>query len=129
MRFDDKLDTVLIVDDEPFQTDWLTDYFVARNLQVRHCANLQEALTELQRTRFKYVIIDLSIPFSPELAQPLATLGAEFFRFPGLMIARRARTIAHNTYQIVVYSVHDSAEVQVYAEKDSMPVHFERSTG
>ena len=34
MKFDDKLNSVLVIDDEPFQTEWLTDYFRARGFDV-----------------------------------------------------------------------------------------------
>jgi DNA-binding NarL/FixJ family response regulator len=78
--------------------------------------DLQSALHALENTRYRYVIIDLSIPVSPALAQPLAALGTEFFRYPGLMIARRARTTGHNSFQVVVYSVHESADVDSYAD-------------
>ncbi len=116
MKFDDKLNSVLVIDDEPFQTEWLTDYFRARGFDVVQAEDLQSALEALETVRYRYVIIDLSIPFSPALAQPLATLGSEFFRYPGLMAARRARTTGHNTFQVIVYSVHDSADVESYAE-------------
>jgi hypothetical protein len=53
---------------------------------------------------------------SPALAQPLAALGTEFLRYPGLMAARRARSTGHNTYRVIVYSVHDSEDVQAYAD-------------
>jgi CheY-like chemotaxis protein len=114
-KFEDRLDTVLIIDDEPFNTEWLTDYFKARNFEVVHAEDLQSALNALEHTRYRYVIIDLSIPVSPVLAQPLASLGTEFFRYPGLMAARRARTTGHNSFQVVVYSVHDSTDVDSYA--------------
>jgi CheY-like chemotaxis protein len=117
MTFQDRVDTVLLIDDEPFQTEWLTDYFKARGFAVAHSEDLQSALAALEKVRYRYVIIDLSIPFSPTLAQPLATLGSEFYRYPGLMAARRARTTGHNTFQIIVYSVHDSEEVQEYADR------------
>jgi len=117
MKFDDKLDTVLVIDDEPFQTEWLTEYFRARDYKVVEAEDLQSGLDALERSRYRYVIIDLSIPFSPALAQPLAALGAEFFRYPGLMAARKARTTGHNTFQVIVYSVHDSSEVESYAER------------
>ena len=42
--FDDKLQTVLIIDDEPFNTEWLTDYFTARKFEVVHAEDLQSAL-------------------------------------------------------------------------------------
>ena len=113
--FDDKLDTVLIIDDEPFNTEWLTDYFVARKFQVVHAEDLQSALDALENTRYRYVVVDLSIPVSPVLAQPLASLGTEFFRYPGLMAARRARTTGHNSFQVIVYSVHDLDDVNSYA--------------
>jgi CheY-like chemotaxis protein len=112
--FEDKLDTVLIIDDEPFNTEWLTDYFKARKFEVIHAEDLQSALNALEHTRYRYVVVDLSIPVSPVLAQPLASLGTEFFRYPGLMAARRARTTGHNSFQVVVYSVHDSNDVDSY---------------
>lgn len=113
--FDDKLDTVLVIDDEPFNTEWLTDYFKARKFEVVHAEDLQSALDALENTRYRYVVVDLSIPISPVLAQPLASLGTEFFRYPGLMAARRARTTGHNSFQVIVYSVHDSNDVDSYA--------------
>jgi CheY-like chemotaxis protein len=116
MKFENKLDTVLIVDDEPFQTEWLTEYFQARGYNVVGAEDLQSALDALEGVRYCYVIVDLSIPFSPALAQPLLALGTEFFRYPGLMAARKARTTGHNTFQVIVYSVHDSSEVESYAE-------------
>ncbi|WP_439397642.1 response regulator [Bradyrhizobium sp. PMVTL-01] len=115
--FEDELDTVLVIDDEPFNTEWLRDYFQARKFNVVHAEDLQSALAALESTRYRYVVIDLSIPVSPALAQPLASLGTEFFRYPGLMAARRARTTGHNSFQVVVYSVHDSGDVDAYTEK------------
>jgi CheY-like chemotaxis protein len=112
--FEDKLESVLIIDDEPFNTEWLTDYFNARKFEVIHAEDLQSALSALEHTRYRYVVVDLSIPVSPVLAQPLASLGTEFFRYPGLMAARRARTTGHNSFQVVVYSVHDSNDVDSY---------------
>lgn len=117
IKFENKLDTVLLIDDEPFQTEWLADYFQAKGLKVIYSVDLPSALCALESTRYRYVVIDLSIPSSPALAQPLAALGAEFFRYPGLMAARRARSIGHNTFQTIVYSVHDSDDVQKYTDK------------
>lgn len=116
MKFEDKLNSVLVIDDEPFNTEWLTDYFKARGFEIVHAEDLQSALGALESTRYRYVVVDLSIPVSPVLAQPLAALGSEFFRYPGLMAARRARTTGHNSYQVIVYSVHDSTDVDSYAE-------------
>jgi CheY-like chemotaxis protein len=116
MKFEDKITSVLVIDDEPFQTEWLTEYFQARGFHVVQPEDLQSALAALESARYRYVVIDLSIPFSPALAQPLASLGTEFFRYPGLMAARRARTTGHVTFQVIVYSVHDSPEVELYAD-------------
>lgn len=117
VAFENKLDTVLVIDDEPFHTDWLTDYFESAGFRIENEFDLQGALRALDKTRYRYVVIDLSIPFSPALAQPLAELGSEFYRYPGLMAARRARSTGHNTYQVIVYSAHDSDEVQQYTDK------------
>jgi CheY-like chemotaxis protein len=116
MIFEDKLETVLVIDDEPFQTEWLTDYFKARGFEVVQAEDLQSALDALEKTRYRYVVIDLSIPVSPALAQPLAALGPEFFKYPGLMAARKARSTGHNSFQVIVYSVHDSDDVNSYTD-------------
>jgi CheY-like chemotaxis protein len=115
-QFQDKLDTVLIIDDEPFETEWLTEYFQARDYKVVQADDLHAALAALETVRYAYIVIDLSIPVTPALQQPLAALGPQFFRYPGLMAARRARTTGHNTHQVIIYSVHDSADVDAYAE-------------
>jgi CheY-like chemotaxis protein len=91
--------------------------FSRTGLDVAQAEDLQSALDALDSVRYRYVIIDLSIPVSPALQQPLAALGAEFFRYPGLMAARRARTTGHNMFQVIVYSVHDSSEVEDYAKQ------------
>lgn len=117
MNFDVKLETVLVVDDEPFQTEWLIEYLVAKGLKCEYVTRLADALRMLKETRYRYVVIDLSIPYDPALAELLNRLGPEFIRYPGLAIARAARNNGHNTYQVIVYSVHDSDEVQTYADR------------
>ena len=74
------------------------------------------ALAALETVRYAYIVIDLEHSRDPSLQQPLAALGSEFFRYPGLMAARRARTTGHNTHQVIIYSVHDFADVDAYAE-------------
>ena len=44
---EDKLDTVLVIDDEPFNTEWLTEYFKARGYKVVEASDLQSALDAL----------------------------------------------------------------------------------
>ena len=61
-QFQDKLDTVLIIDDEPFETEWLTEYFQARGYRVIQADDLQSALAALETIRYAYIVIDLSIP-------------------------------------------------------------------
>ena len=50
-NFEDKLDTVLVIDDEPFNTEWLTEYFKARGYKVVEASDLQSALDALVSVR------------------------------------------------------------------------------
>ncbi|HRF09933.1 MAG TPA: response regulator [Xanthobacteraceae bacterium] len=116
MKFDDRLDTVLVIDDEPLNTEWLFDYLGSEGFKVESVKNLQQALSEISKKRFRFVIIDLNIPFEASLRNKLQELGPHFLKYPGLMAARAARTSGHNTFQVVVFSVHDSEEVRKYVE-------------
>jgi CheY-like chemotaxis protein len=116
MKFRDRLDAALVVDDELLNIEWLIDYLQSLHLEVIHVENLEAALELLAVYRYRYVIIDLNIPFGPAAAERVRALGNEYIAYPGVLAAHEARNSGHNTYQVVVYSVHDSAEVRRYAE-------------
>jgi DNA-binding response OmpR family regulator len=70
-KFEDKLKTVLVIDDEPFQTEWLTEYFRACGYDVAEADDLQSALDALDRVRYRYVIVDLRFFFRDSLTERL----------------------------------------------------------
>jgi DNA-binding response OmpR family regulator len=81
-QFQDKLDTVLIIDDEPFETEWLTEYFQARGYKVVQADDLQSALAALETIRYAYIVIDLSIPVTPSLHSRLPRSDRSSFAIP-----------------------------------------------
>jgi len=82
VMFENKLDTVLVIDDEPSHTDWLTDYFESVGLKIENELDLQGALKALERYRYRYVVVDLSIPLVPHSRNLSRSWGLSFTDIP-----------------------------------------------
>lgn len=112
-----KEDTVLIMDDEPHVLDWLIDYIEAKDYKVRIAVNVDEAIKELDRDKFRLAIFDLNVPASGEILKKLEERGSVHSKYRGLYAAEYARTKGLRGRQVIVYSVHDSEEVLRKCEK------------
>ena len=103
---------VLIMDDEPHVLDWLIEYVEAAGYDVKTVTNLDEAIKILDEFIFRVAIFDLNVPVSDTLKIKLEEKGAIYTKYRGLYAAEYARTKGHRGKQVIVYSVHDSEEVQ-----------------
>jgi CheY-like chemotaxis protein len=106
----------LIVDDEPFYLDWLVDFIhglkiIDKTFQTETVGTVRDALKALAANRYRAIIVDLNIPAEAEFAEDLKIRGALYQQFPGLCVAQVARDNNHTGRQVMVYSVHDNAEV------------------
>lgn len=113
----EKKNTVLLVDDEPQYLDWLTDYLNAKGYQVITATRLDEAVKLLEQSRYRVVICDLSIPASNQLRQSIRMQQDAYGRYPGAFAAHYARNKGHRSKQVVLYSVHDTNEIQEIADR------------
>lgn len=109
-------DTILLVDDEPHYLDWLVDYLEAKGYSVVTATSLDAALDLLSGTRYRVVVCDLSVPVSDKLVPVLAKKHGTYLRYPGAYAAFTARNRGHRPRQVVVYSVHESADIQRIAD-------------
>jgi CheY-like chemotaxis protein len=111
-RMHESKDTVLIMDDEPHVLDWLIEYLEAKNYKVKIVTNVDEAISELNEMIFRVTILDLNVPASDMVKNKLEEKGSVYKKYRGLYAAVYARTKGHRGRQVIVYSVHDSQEVQ-----------------
>jgi CheY-like chemotaxis protein len=106
--------TILIADDEPYNLQWVLEYLESLKYETVLADNVDKAIQCLQESRFRAVIADLSIPLLP----PKSLLSGKdplFQRYPGLLVAEYARNHNHTGKQVVVYSVHDDAQVREWS--------------
>lgn len=100
------------MDDEPHVLDWLIEYIEAKNYKTKIVTNVDDAIKALDKYSFRVAIFDLNVPVSAEMIKKLGDKGNIYTRYRGLYAAEYARTKGHRGKQVIVYSVHDSEEVQ-----------------
>lgn len=108
--------TILLADDEPYNLEWLVDYIESLGLKTHVCKNVDEAVQSIERETFRAVIADLGIP-ALDVATYITSQDPVIQRYPGLLIADRARNLGHTDRQVIVYSVYDDAAVSDAAKK------------
>jgi len=109
-----KEDTILIADDEPYNLQFILDFLELLEYKTVVADNVDNAIRRLQEFRFRAVVADLSIPLLPP--QSLLTGRDPLFqKYPGLLVADYARNHNHTGRQVIVYSVHDDAQVRELA--------------
>jgi CheY-like chemotaxis protein len=111
-------ESILLVDDEPLYMSWAAEYLQSKGYKIRTATSLSTALPILEASRFRVVIIDLSIPASEEWAAPLASKGPAYTLYPGLLLADAARNLGHRGRQVILYSAHDDPAVA--GERDKL---------
>lgn len=107
--------TVLIADDELFNLQFVVDFLEAKSYLVEVAVNVDAAIAMLQKARYRMVLADLSIPLLPPHAL-LAGREPLFHKYPGLLIADYARNHNHTGRQVVIYSVHEDAQVRDFSK-------------
>jgi CheY-like chemotaxis protein len=105
-------ETILVIDDEPFNMPWMEDYFAALGYSVKQCVNLNEGMDALDEKKYRAAIIDLSIPALEPMDLELTKTGGAYRKYPGLYAARFARTKGYRDRQVIIYSVHPDNDVR-----------------
>ncbi len=108
--------TILIADDEPPNLYWLRDFIVSLGYQVRFAITASEAVKLLHEEDYRAVIVDLNIPEGEKekIGKPIDTL---YDDFPGLKIAKAARSFGNSGIRVVIYSVYQTAALSDIASK------------
>lgn len=106
---------ILILDDEPMFLDWIEDFAESLGFSVKFTTSINDAYENINSSKideYSALILDLNVPASPELEASIKQRKKVFHDFRGLFIAQQARTKGISGRKIIVYSVHDNAEVE-----------------
>lgn len=114
---DDVQQTVLLLDDELSSVMWMMDYLYDKGFLVDTCSNANDAFELVSSNKYRAAIIDLNVPLLEPLHAMARELGSVYLKFPGLLIAREARSKGHRDRQIIIYTVHREPEVREIAER------------
>ena len=109
--------TVLLLDDEMYNLQWMIEFLQNNNLRTRTFTNANQIAKEIGGEIYRCLILDLNVPVLPPLDTDVARYGDTCRRYPGLYIAIRARTVGYRERQVVIYSVHKDPAVEVEARR------------
>ena len=112
-----KPDTVLLLDDEMYNLQWMIEFLQSKNLRTRTFTNANQIAKEIGGEIYRCLILDLNVPVLPPLDKDVARYGNIFRRYPGLYIAILARTAGYRERQVVIYSVHKDRAVELEARR------------
>ncbi|MCG7521511.1 hypothetical protein [Ruegeria sp. Ofav3-42] len=109
--------TIVVLDDELFNIEWLIDYLDAKGYNPLPSSSADEAIQMISAEVYRALILDLNVPMPTELSAAAGKLGAVYQRYPGLFVAYKARNMGYRDRQVIIYSVHRDSEVSAEAEK------------
>jgi CheY-like chemotaxis protein len=110
-------ETILLLDDELGSVMWMMDYLYDKGFLVDTCSNANDAFELVGNNKYRAAIIDLNVPLLEPLHAMARDLGEVYLKFPGLLIAREARSKGHRDRQIIIYTVHREPEVREIADR------------
>jgi len=109
-------ETILVIDDEPYNMFWVQDYLQSLGYSVKQCTNLNDGVEALADRLFRAAIIDLNVPALEPMEAELKKKSGAYARYPGLYAAAFARNKGYSDRQVIIYSVHQDSEVQKQAQ-------------
>lgn len=108
--------TLLLMDDELFNIQWLMDYLVAKGYEVLPTSSADEAVIALSEEIYRAAILDLNVPMSSAPDVGPIKRKSVYKKYPGLYVAWHARNRGYRNRQVIIYSVHRDPEVAQEAE-------------
>lgn len=110
-------DTIVVMDDELYQLQWLVEYIDSLGFKFIFASNANEAIELVRQEIFRALILDLNVPLLDPLADAASAYGDVYRKYPGLFVARTARNLGYRDRQVVIYSVHRDQAVADEAQK------------
>lgn len=109
--------TIVVLDDELFNIEWLLDYLDAQGYETLRSSSAGEAIEIISQGSHRALILDLNVPIPPEMSEAAEKLGTVYRRYPGLFVAWTARNAGYRDRQVIIYTVHRDSEVAAEASR------------
>ncbi len=109
--------TVVLIDDEMHNMNWMVDYLSSRGFNTINVSNANEAVQVLDQEIYRAIIVDLNIPILDPLINIALEKGDVYGRYPGLYVAFYARNKGYRDRQVIIYSVHRDPAVSAEATR------------
>lgn len=110
---------VLVIDDEPWELEWLLEFLTVEGHVPEAVASIEDALPKVMERPLVYdlITVDLSMPLPRSQQAQASSQGALYEQFPGLFVALMARNSGYTRGEIIAYSVHDKPEIEAEASR------------
>ena len=109
--------TIVVLDDELFNIEWLLDYLNAQGYETLPSSSAGEAIEIISQEIYRALILDLNVPMPPEMSETAEKLGNVYRKYPGLFVAWTARNAGYRDRQVIIYTVHRDSEVAAEASR------------
>jgi CheY-like chemotaxis protein len=107
----------VLVDDELHNMMWMADWLESIGLDVQFARDAGEAINVIDQDNYRILIVDLNIPVIEPYANSVAALGPTYIKYPGLYVARHARSRGYRNRQVILYTVHKDRAVSAEADR------------
>lgn len=107
----------ILVDDELHNMMWMADWLESIGIDVQLAREAGEAISLIDEGKYRLLVLDLNIPLFEPHEQAARELGATYIKYPGLFVAKYARTSGYRNRQVILYTVHKDPEVSAEAER------------
>lgn len=111
MAITSKPDTILLMDDELFNIEWLIDYLESKGYNIYPTSSADEAIQAVSQEIYRAAIFDLNVPLSVHPNPGPQTHKPVYHKYPGLYVAWYARNQGYRGRQVIIYTVHRDEEV------------------
>ena len=107
-----KPDTIVLMDDEIFNIQWLVDFLEAKGFEVISASDADSALRAISKEIYRTLILDLNVPISTSPQSGPGMTKTVYKKYPGLHVAWHARNQGYRGRQVIIYSVHRDPDVE-----------------
>jgi len=108
--------TVLLMDDELYNVQWIIDFLESEGYAVQCASNADEALEAIAKEVYRAAILDLNVPIHSRSIKGFPYENSVYQKYPGLFVALQARNRGYRDRQVVIYTVHRDEEVAAQAD-------------
>jgi CheY-like chemotaxis protein len=103
---------VLVLDDEPEYLTWVADFLRTLDLDVQFVRTLPEAIAAISERVYRLILVDMNVPAHSAIEPAMRERTPLVDKYPGLVLAVRARSAGYGQHSVIAYTVHDDDAIE-----------------